>query len=60
MNVTAVGRIFDFDRALADAPDALLPLPLVLSAKNLAPQLQCSSPAGTKRTIVLPWAPRGE
>ncbi|HEY0466463.1 MAG TPA: hypothetical protein VGC79_19775 [Polyangiaceae bacterium] len=40
VDVTAVGRISDFDRALADSPDAVLTLPLVLSAKNLHAQLQ--------------------
>jgi len=40
VEVTAVGRISDFDRAIADAPDAVLTLPLVLSAKNMQAQLQ--------------------
>jgi len=40
VNVTAVGRISDFDRALADSPDAVLTLPMVLSAKKLQVQLQ--------------------
>src|SRR4051812_37461259 len=40
VDVTAVGRISDFDRAMSDAPDAVLTLPLVLSAKNLPVQLQ--------------------
>jgi len=40
VDVTAVGRISDFDRALADSPDAVLTLPLVLSAKNMHVQLQ--------------------
>jgi hypothetical protein len=40
VDVTAVGRISDFDRALADAPDAVLTLPIVLSAKNMRVQLQ--------------------
>jgi hypothetical protein len=40
VDVTAVGRISDFDRAMSDAPDAVLTLPLVLSAKNLHAQLQ--------------------
>lgn len=40
VDVTAVGRISDFDRALADAPDAVLTLPMVLSAKNMHVQLQ--------------------
>ena len=40
IDVTAVGRIADFDRALSDAPDAVLTLPLVLMAKKLKIQLQ--------------------
>ena len=40
VDVTAVGRISDFDRAMSDVPDAVLTLPLVLSAKNLHAQLQ--------------------
>lgn len=40
VDVTAVGRISDFDRALSDSPDAVLTLPLVLSAKNMHVQLQ--------------------
>ena len=40
VDVTAVGRISDFDRALSDTPDAVLTLPMVLSAKNMNVQLQ--------------------
>jgi len=40
VDVTAVGRISDFERAMTEAPDAVLTLPLVLSAKNLQVQLQ--------------------
>jgi len=40
VDVTAVGRVADFDRALSDAPDAVLSLPLVLQARNLSIQLQ--------------------
>ncbi|HET7539517.1 MAG TPA: hypothetical protein VFK05_06590 [Polyangiaceae bacterium] len=40
VDVTAVGRISDFDRAMADSPDAVLTLPMVLSAKNMHAQLQ--------------------
>ena len=40
VDVTAVGRVADFDRALADSPDAVLSLPLVLQARNLSIQLQ--------------------
>jgi hypothetical protein len=38
--VTAVGRIADFDRALAEGQDAVLSLPLILSARGLAPKLR--------------------
>jgi hypothetical protein len=37
--ITAVGRIADFDRALADGRDAVLSLPIVLSAKRFEPVL---------------------
>jgi hypothetical protein len=37
--ITAVGRIADFDRALADGRDAVLSLPIVLSARRLVPVL---------------------
>jgi hypothetical protein len=40
VDVMAVGRISDFERALADTPDAVLTLPMVLSAKNMQVQLQ--------------------
>jgi hypothetical protein len=41
VDVTAVGRISDFDRALSsDAPDAVLTLPMVLAAKKMQVQLQ--------------------
>ena len=40
VEVTAVGRIGDFERGLADAPDAVLTLPVVLVAKHLQAQLQ--------------------
>jgi hypothetical protein len=38
--ITAVGRIADFDRALADGRDAVLSLPIVLSAKRFEPVLR--------------------
>lgn len=38
--VTAVGRVADFERALQDAPDAILTLPVVLAAQNLTPALR--------------------
>jgi hypothetical protein len=37
---TAVGRIADFDRALGEGTDAVLTLPIVLSAKGLTPGLK--------------------
>jgi len=40
VDVTAVGRVADFDRALSDAPDAVVSLPLVLQARNLSIALQ--------------------
>jgi hypothetical protein len=40
VGVTAVGRVGDFERALAsDAPDAVLTLPIVLQSKSLPPRL---------------------
>jgi hypothetical protein len=38
--VTAVGRVADFDRALAQGPDAVLTLPVVLAAHGLTPKLR--------------------
>ena len=40
IDVTAVGRIADFDRSLQDGPDAVLTLPLVLSARGLTSSLR--------------------
>jgi hypothetical protein len=40
LSVTTVGRVADFDRALSDAPDAVLALPLVLKAHGLSPKLR--------------------
>jgi hypothetical protein len=40
VTATAVGRVADFDRALQDAPDAVLTLPVVLAAQGLAPALR--------------------
>jgi len=37
---TAVGRAADFERALQDAPDAVLSLPIVLAANGLTPVLR--------------------
>lgn len=39
IDVTAVGRIGDFDRALKEGPDAVLTLPVVLAARGLSTQL---------------------
>lgn len=40
IDVTAVGRIADFDRALQDGPDSVLTLPVVLAARGLEPKLR--------------------
>jgi hypothetical protein len=40
LTVTAVGRIADFDRALEEAPDAVLTLPIVLAARGMSPQVR--------------------
>lgn len=40
LGVTAVGRIADFDRALAQGQDAVLALPVVLAARGLQPKLR--------------------
>ena len=40
IEVTAVGRIGDFDRSLQDSPDAVLSLPVVLAARGLSPSLR--------------------
>src|SRR4051812_22156927 len=40
VGVTAVGRTADFDRGLADGPDAVLTLPVVLAAHGLTIALQ--------------------
>lgn len=39
VTTTAIGRIADFERALKDAPDAVLTLPVVLAAQGLSPAL---------------------
>ncbi len=39
IDVTAVGRIADFDRSLHEGPDAVLTLPVILSARGLATSL---------------------
>jgi hypothetical protein len=38
--VTAVGRVGDFDRALAERPDAVLALPVVLVAHGMVPEVR--------------------
>ncbi len=40
VTATAVGRVADFERALQDAPDAVLTLPIVLAAQGLTPALR--------------------
>jgi hypothetical protein len=40
VDTTAVGRVADFERALQDAPDAVLTLPVVLAAQSLTPALR--------------------
>jgi hypothetical protein len=40
ITTTAVGRIADFERALKDAPDAVLTLPIVLAAQGLPSNLR--------------------
>lgn len=40
VDVTAVGRVADFDRALAAGQDGVLTLPIVHAAKGLKPELQ--------------------
>jgi hypothetical protein len=40
LTVIAVGRVADFDRALEEAPDAVLTLPIVLEARGMSPQVR--------------------
>jgi hypothetical protein len=40
VDTTAVGRVADFERALQDAPDAVLTLPVVLAAHGLTSALR--------------------
>ena len=40
LSVTTVGRVADFDRALADGQDAVMTLPAVLQAHGLSPKLR--------------------
>jgi hypothetical protein len=53
VDVTAVGRIADFDRALASGQDAVLALPLVLGARGLVPKLQVHRKGQSEETYVL-------
>jgi hypothetical protein len=53
VTTTAVGRIADFERALRDAPDAVLTLPVVLSAKGLSPTLRGAAGGSTEERYAL-------
>src|SRR5688572_9420790 len=53
VDVTAVGRIADFDRALAAGQDAVLTLPVVLAARGLTPRLQGTHKGSPEETYVL-------
>jgi hypothetical protein len=53
VTATAVGRIADFERALEDTPDAVLTLPVVLSAKGLAPSLRGAMGGSTEERYAL-------
>lgn len=39
LTVTTVGRVADFERALAEGQDAVLTLPIVMHARGIAPQV---------------------
>jgi hypothetical protein len=54
IDVTAVGRIGDFDRALQEGPDAVLTLPVVLSARGLSAALHghCQGSADESYALV--------
>jgi hypothetical protein len=51
--ITAVGRIADFDRALAEGTDAVLTLPLVLGAHSLSAGLRGFSKGANEETYAL-------
>jgi hypothetical protein len=51
--VTAVGRTADFERGLAEQPDAVLTLPMVLAAHHLTPILQGLRKGAPDETYVL-------
>ena len=53
VDVTAVGRIADFERSLTEAPDAVLTLPLVMAAKNLSPSLRGQRSGASEERYVL-------
>lgn len=53
VEVTAVGRIADFDRALAAGQDAVLSLPVVLAARDLTSKLQGTYKGASDETYVL-------
>jgi hypothetical protein len=53
IDVTAVGRIGDFDRALQDGPDAVLTLPVVHSARGLSASLHGRRQGATDETYAL-------
>src|SRR5690242_16645863 len=53
IDVTAVGRIGDFDRALAEGQDAVLTLPIVLDAKGLSASLRGSRNGSTDERYAL-------
>jgi hypothetical protein len=56
--VTAVGRIADFDRALAQGQDAVLALPVVLSARGLQPKLRGHRKGSASESYALVGADR--
>jgi len=53
IDVTAVGRIADFDRGLQDGPDSVLTLPVVLSARGLDANLRGRHLGAVDETYVL-------
>jgi hypothetical protein len=53
VDTTAVGRVADFERALQDAPDAVLTLPVVLAAQGLSPALRGQAHGSTEERYAL-------
>ena len=53
IDVTAVGRIGDFDRALAEGTDAVLSLPVVLGARRLRPAMHGRHQGSSDETYAL-------